>query len=63
MVTIQPNFDLDEVARPSLFTERVGLFARKPNNQVVLHHMIHCVALNVLYCLRDGYTFHSGLAA
>ena len=40
--------DLEKVTRPSLFTERIGLFAGKSHNQMVLHHVIHCVALSKL---------------
>ena len=38
--------DLDEVARPSLFTERIGLFAGKSHNQVILHHVVHGISLH-----------------
>ena len=39
---------LEKVTRPSLLTERIGLFAGKSNNQMVLHHVIHCVALGII---------------
>merc|ERR1711944_284079 len=61
-VVVVVLIDLDEVTRPSLFTERIGLFAGKSHNQVVLHHVIHCVALDVLNGLRDWNPLHGGLA-
>ena len=47
--------DLDEVARPSLFTERIGLFAGKSHNQVILHHVVHGISLhNDISITRDN---------
>ena len=46
---------LDEVTRPSLFTERIGLFAGKSNNEMILHHVVHGVSLNIEY----KYTFET----
>lgn len=36
---------LKEIAGPRLFPEGVGLFASKPHDQMVLHHVVHSVPL------------------
>merc|ERR1712012_821270 len=48
-------------ARPCLFTEWIGFLTGKSNDQMILHHMIHCIALDVLDGLRHGNPFHGGL--
>ena len=34
-------FFLDEIARPGLFSERIGLLTGKTHDQVVLHQVVH----------------------